>query len=106
MIEQTADQPVRDRAAYFRAYRASQRAEPPAAITATPPLRLPLRAIPKPEPEKRATQRPPWHFGDTGRVGGVRFGDDDWYIPADRDPAMAQPGGGSPRGRSHPAPIR
>lgn len=89
-----------DPAGYMRAYRARQAVAPVPA-----PLRLPLRPVPKPEPERRAVSRPPWRFG-MHRVDGVRFGDEDWLIPAESAPANAQPGGGSPRGQASPAPVR
>lgn len=92
MMEQTQGQ---TRAEYQRdwqkAYRARQ--QPPAPAVALAP-------VIKPEPEKRAVQRPPWHVG-MHRAGGTRFGDDDWTITPENDPLILA--GGS-FGKSHPAP--
>lgn len=101
MDQQPTQQP--DRAAYLRDY---QRTYMQARRARQAPEPVPLVPILKPEPEKRATQRAPWHFGDKGRTGCSRYGDDDWTLTPENDPARFQPGGGSAFGKARPAPVR
>jgi hypothetical protein len=99
MDQQPTAQPT-NRAAYQHAQYAARRQrqqQAPAVL---------LKPVLKPIPEKAAVQRAPWHFGDTGRTGCSRYGDDDWAISPENDRARFQPGGGSAFGKAQPAPVR